>query len=137
MPYHFEFDTRHRILLVFYEGEVHGWEIADASKELSPRFDNLKLSAVIGDFSAVTVADFEGSIVRWLSKKDVSFVGKTPFVIVVQRVHMFGLARMYELSADPSFPALRIVHNREEAFAALNLQNPKFEKVTLDELENL
>ena len=85
----------------------------------------------------MTIADFEGSIIRWFSKKDVLFVGKARFVTVVQHAPMFGLAPMYELSADSPFAALRIVRKRDEAFAALNVHNPKFEKVTLDQLEHL
>ena len=134
MPYHLEFDSEHRILLVIFEGEVHGWEISEASNEVRPRFSDLNASAVISDLSAVTNADFTGSMVRHQAKVDVSYLQKVAFIMVAPRTHLYGLARMYELSANPSFAALRVVHSREEAFAALDVQDPKFDRVTLREL---
>ena len=131
MPHRFEFDSEARVLLAILEGAMHGWEISVAANEITPHFDDLRLSAVIADFTAVTDFDVAGAMIRLQSKRDVAVVRNTHYVLVVPQTHMFGLARMYELSADPPFPHLQIVRTREEAFASLKLSSPKFASLVL------
>ena len=136
MPVQVQFDGSLRILLVVYEGNIRGWDISEVYKEIAHHFDELRPSAVIVDFAAITSFDVPGDIVRFQAKKDVALLGdtNTPVVLVIPRQqHLFGLARMYELSANPPFPELRIVHSREEALTGLNIVSPNFDKLVLPE----
>jgi hypothetical protein len=43
--------------------------------------------------------------------------------------YLFGIARMYELVANRPNTKLKVVRSREEVFAILGIQNPKFERL--------
>jgi hypothetical protein len=132
MPYQLQFDRNLRILLVIYEGDVV--DISEVGKEIIPHFDELRPSAVIVDFTAITSLDVPGERVRHQSQIDVALVrdANTPVALVVPpQEHLYGLARMYELSANPSFPRLHIVATREEAFTSLDIVDAKFDKLVL------
>ena len=127
MPHRFEYDSAARVLLL--EGEIRGWDISAAAKDLAPYLDELRLAAIIADFTAVTVFDVAGAMIGLQSKRDAALVRDTPLALLVPQTHKFGLARMYELSADPSFSRLQIVRTREEAFASLKLPTLRFESL--------
>jgi len=130
MPHRLEFDLEQKILLIIHEGEVHGWEIDKLGDELRPQLFRLNPSAAISDFSEATSVDMNSQMVRHLAVKDTSSFPRTVRrFIVAPRDYQFGLARMYEMSADPPFAALRVVRSRKEALAALGLRNLKFEKL--------
>ncbi len=134
MPHQLQFDYTLRILLVVYEGTVSGWDLSEVEKEITPNFDALRPSAVIVDLAAITSFDVAGDIVRSRAKRDVALVWdtNTPVALVVPRQpHLYGLARMYELSADPDFPRLHIFYSREEALASIEVADPKFQKLVL------
>jgi hypothetical protein len=134
MPYQLQFDYKLRILLVVYEGNIRGWDISEVGMEITPHFGALRPAAVIVDLAAITSFDVAGDIVRHQAKSDVALVRDTdtPVALVVPRQpHLYGLARMYELSANPPFPRLDIFYSREEALASLKIADPKFEKLVL------
>lgn len=134
MTYQLQFDYNLRILLVVYERKICGWDISEVGKEITPHFDALKPSAVIVDLTAITSFDVASDLVRSQAKRDVALVRgtNTPIALVIPRQpHLYGLARMYELSANPSFPRLQIFYSREEALASLKVADPKFEKLVL------
>ena len=130
MPHRIEFDLEHKILLVSHEGEVDGREIEKLGDELRPQLGKLNPSVAISDFSEATAVEINSQMVRHLAMKDrSSFPPTMRRFIVAPRDYQFGLARMYEMSADPPFAALRVVRSRKEALAALGLRNLKFEKL--------
>jgi hypothetical protein len=131
MPYSLEFDLEHRILLVIHEGEVHGWEIEKLGDELRPHLGELNPSVAISDFSTATTVNVSSQMIRHLATKDTSFPQTMRRFIVAPPDHLFGLARMYEMSADPPFAALQVVRSREEALTALGGPNLKLERLVL------
>lgn len=134
MPHQLQFDYTLRILLVVYEGSICGGDLAEVEKEITPHFAALRPTAVIVDLTAITSFDVAGDIVRSRAKRDVALVQgtNTPVALVVPRQpHLYGLARMYELSANPDFPRLHIFYSREEALASVEVANAKFEKLVL------
>ena len=131
MAYRLQFDSKQRVLLVIHEGEVRGWEIESLSDELRQRFSELNPSTTISDFSTATTVDVSAEMIRHLAKKDGSFPKTMRRFIVAPLDYMFGLARMYELSAHPPFAALQIVRRREEALAAIGTESLQLEPLVL------
>ena len=120
MPHRVEFDVEHKILLVIHEGEVHGREIEELGDKLRPLLGELNPSAAISDFSEATAVDINSQMVRHLARKDTSsFPRRIRRFIVAPHDYQFGLARMYELSAEPPFADLHVVRRKEDALATL------------------
>lgn len=131
MAYRLQFDSKQKVLLVIHEGEVHGWEIESLGDGLRRRFGELNPSITISDFSTATTVDVSSEMIRHLAKKDGSFPKAMRRFIVAPADHLFGLARMYELSAHPPFAALQVVRSREEALAAIGIEALKLEPLVL------
>jgi hypothetical protein len=131
MPYHFEFDPVHKILLVVLEGKVLGWEVEKYHQELALQMERLDPAALICDYSAVTHLDMSASAIRELARKDQTWPESIHRFIVAQTPHVFGLARMYALYADRPADALQPVHSRAEALAALGIGDLQFEPATV------
>jgi len=131
MPHRLEFDSHRRILLISHEGEVYCREIEQLSYALRSRLGELKPSVTISDFSTATRVHFSPPEIRHLAKIDASFPPTMRRFIIAPRDYMFGLARMYELSADPPFVGLQVVRSRQQVLSALGEQNLKFEQLVL------
>lgn len=129
MPYHFEFDPEHSVLLVILEGAVTDREIQKINTDIRAHAGELNPSGGISDFSAVTTFSVSGHTMRTAAREPSPYPEKTPRFIVAPRDALFGMARMYELFADRPLGKLKVVRSRNEALAALGVQNPKFERL--------
>jgi len=127
MPGHFEFDSQHKILLLVAEGHIEDREILAVNDRIAARVNRLRPSAGITDLSAVTKFDPSADAMRSAARQPSPYPEETPRFIVAPVDHVFGLARMYELFG--SRVNLKVVHSRQEALAALGIQNAKFEPV--------
>src|ERR1700737_1003966 len=97
MPYHFEFDPEHKILLVVLEGNVGEREILNLNDAIKARVVELTPSAGITDFSAVTTFAVASDIMRSAAWQPSPYDQQTPRFIVAPTDLLFGLARMYQL----------------------------------------
>ena len=129
MPYHFEFDAEHKVMLVVLEGEVNEQEIAGMDDDIRAQAVGLKPLAAITDFSLITAFNVGSGSMREAANKPSPYPAEMPRFIVAPRDHLFGMARMYETFAERPDGKLRVVRSREEALAVLGAQNPRFEKV--------
>jgi hypothetical protein len=129
MPYRFEFDPEHRILLVVLEGNVGEREILTINDDIKARVTELNPSAGVSDFSAVTTFAVASHIMRSAALQPSPYHEQTPRFIVAPTDLLFGLARMYQLVGYRTRAKLQVVRSREEVFSALRLQNPRFEKL--------
>jgi hypothetical protein len=129
MPYYFEFDPEHRILLVVLEGDVVEREMLKINGDIKAHVTDLNPSAGISDFSAVTTFAVASHTMRLAALQPSPYDEQTPRFIVAPRDHLFGLARMYQLIGSRTRAKLQVVRSREEVFSALGVQNPKFERL--------
>jgi hypothetical protein len=129
MPYYFEFDPEHRILLVVLEGDVVEREMLKINGDIKAHVTDLNPSAGISDFSAVTTFAVASHTMRLAALQPSPYDEQTPRFIVAPRDHLFGLARMYQLIGSRTRAKLHVVRSREEVFSALGVQNPKFERL--------
>ncbi len=129
MPYHFEFDPEHRILLVIAEGDVKDQEILNVNADIAAHVRELKPSAGISDLSSVTTFQVASATMRTAASQPSPYPEETPRFIVAPQDHLFGMARMYELAGHRTRSKLKVVRSREEALAALGVPNARFERV--------
>ncbi len=129
MAHHFEFDSENKILLMVMEGEVDSREIQESNDRIRKYVEQLKPSAGIGDFTAVTKLTVSSSVVRSAALQASPYPEETPRFIVAPTDYVFGMARMYELVADRPNAALKVVRTREAALAELGVKDARFERV--------
>jgi hypothetical protein len=129
MPYHFEFDPEHRVLLVILEGDVEDSEMQRINNDIRARVSELNPSAGISDFSRVTTFNVTAHVMRMAALQPSPYPEETPRYIVAPRDELFGMARMYELIANRPLDKLKVVRSRKDALAALGVKNPRFERL--------
>ena len=129
MPYHFEFDADHRILLVVLEGDVQDHDMLSGVGAIRDRVSQLNPVAGITDLSAVTAFSASGQSVRAAAALPDPYLPNTPRFLIAPVDYLFGIARMYEIVANRPNAALKVVRNRDEAYAILGIANPKFERL--------
>jgi hypothetical protein len=129
MPHHFEFDPEHKILLVVLEGDVYDSEIRTINSEIRKQVNQLDPAAGISDFSSVSAFHVTGPAMHAAASQPSPYPVQTPRFIVAARDHMFGMARMYQIVGARTRPKLQVLRSREEVFAILGVQNPRFEKI--------
>lgn len=125
----FLFEQRHRVLLSRFDGRVTDEELTRQvrlAQAFAAREGPLR---TILDFTDVTDIQVDTRTIAALAAHTTSH----PRVFIVPRPEMFGLARLYTTHnsmAGSTAPAL--VKSRAEAYAALALQDPDFQPITLD-----
>jgi hypothetical protein len=128
MPYHFEFDSGHRILLAVLEGDLDGDQMRQANVELQSHKSGLQPSAVITDASTVIAFNVASHTVRDLaSRASRPPEQSAPVFLIAPSDHLFGMGRMFQILAKHD--QVHVVRSREEALTALGVQSPKFERL--------
>jgi hypothetical protein len=129
MPFHFEFDHEHRILLIVVEGQYGDAEMLELIGAIRTHAAELDAAAGITDLSLVTSFTVSSNAVRATAGQPSPFKDPTPRFVVAPMDVAFGMFRMYQSHGDKTRAALHLVRSRSEALAALGVQNPKFERV--------
>jgi len=130
MPYHFEFDKEHKILVLVAEGVADDAEIMTANQAIAAQVARLHPSAGISDLSRVTKFDVSGDAMRTAARQPSPYPDSIPRFIVAPQEYVFGMARMYEIVGYRTRSNLKVVRSMREALAALGMTDlPKFEPV--------
>jgi hypothetical protein len=132
MAYRFEFDSEHKILLAIVEGDIHGSDIAEMNKTLGQYAAKLNPTSGIGDFSGVTSFNVSSEAMRSAAQMPPAYKNPTPHFIVAPHDLTFGLLRMFQIIGEATRPKVQVVRSRAVAYAALGVENPRFEKVVLE-----
>ncbi|MGB9197095.1 MAG: hypothetical protein WCB53_09240 [Terriglobales bacterium] len=130
MAHHFEYDAAQGVLLVILEGHVDRAEILRYHDEVKERLRTFRISCAITDLTLVTSSDLPGSVVWELALKDAFVLPAVPRCIVAPQDHIYGIARMYQLSSNVPHELLQIFRTRKEALSALGLDDPTFKPWT-------
>jgi hypothetical protein len=129
MPYHFEFDAYHKILLIVLEGDVVPKEVETFNDDIRRQVTELEPSGAIADFSPVTSFNVAGEALHKAAMQPAPFPAETPRFIVAPTDYLFGMARMYELAADRPQERLKVVRSMKEALTRLGVQEPHFARL--------
>ena len=130
MPYHFEFDAENKILLVVPEGEIVAQDVANFNDDIRRRASELNPVGAIIDCSAVSGFNLPGELLRKAAHAPAPFPAETPRFVVAPTDFLFGMARMFELSASRPKEMLKVVRSMEEALARLGVQSPRFTRLS-------
>jgi len=130
MPYHFELDVEHKILVLVTEGVVDDAEVVTVNQAIAAQVTRLHPLAGISDLCRVTKFDVSGDAMRTAARQPSPYPDSIPRFIVAPPVYLFGMARMYELVGYRTGSNVKVVHSMREALAALGIPNPpRFERV--------
>lgn len=122
MPYHFEFDSTHRILRCQMDGRVTDEELRAYYRDAERCATETDPLSGILDLSGVTLFEVSPELVRDLAKLPPAMLDPTrPRVLIATSAAVFGLARMFELQGQQSRPNLHVVHSEKEALAILRV----------------
>ena len=130
MPHHFEFDPEHRILLTVMEGVIDGAEVRRIDNEMRAQIARTQPAAGISDLTAVTNFNVPSWVMRSAARRQPPpFPPETPRIMVAASDLLFGMMRMYELTADRPVGKLMVVRRMDEALALLGVAHPRFERL--------
>jgi len=130
MPYHFEFDSTHRILRCQMDGRVTDEELRAYYRDAERCATETDPLSGILDLSGVTLFEVSPELVRDLAKLPPAMLDPTrPRVLIATSAAVFGLARMFELQGQQSRPNLHVVHSEKEALAILRVVQTSFEPI--------
>lgn len=130
MPYHFEYDRKHQILLIVVSGEYTDEEQLSINADIRRHAMALKPVAGIGDMSAITTCTVTPASIQIAARESSPYEAGTKRFLVAPGDHVFGLSRMYQLTAkEQSRASMQIMRTREEALEALGVTDAEFERV--------
>ncbi|HYM76339.1 MAG TPA: hypothetical protein VE377_10215 [Candidatus Dormibacteraeota bacterium] len=129
MPVHFEFNSKHKILLVVVKGEIKGADVQSVKAAVTEQANRLQPASLIVDLSRITKFDVTAEIMRSTARQPSPLAESVPSFLVAPQEYLFGMARMYEQVASGKRPNLKVAHTLQEALAALGVENPEFEHV--------
>ncbi len=133
MPYHFEFDKKHRILLTVVTGEFSDDDQLMINTDIRKHANELDIAAGIGDMSAITSATVSSASVQIVAREASPYSPQTKRFLVAPADHLYGISRMYKATAtEKTRSQLEIVRTRQEALAALDAPDAVFERVDAD-----
>jgi hypothetical protein len=132
MPYHFEFDSENKILLLVAEGHIQDQEVLAINDIIEPQVKRLQPSAGITDLSVATSFDVSSQALRTAALQPSPYPDDIPRFIIAPEDLVFGLARMYEMVGHSTRTKLKVVRSREEVLKTLGVTNPKFARIESD-----
>lgn len=130
MPFRYEFDPVHKILLGKLEGVVDEPALDDFYRAAGQYVAKVNAVAAIADLSGVTTFQVSSDAIRRLAKSATALPDPmTPRYVVAASPFVFGLIRMFQLTGDSARPTLKVVHSLEEAFSDLGISDARFESL--------
>jgi hypothetical protein len=133
VSYHFDFDSKHRILRCRFEGRVTDEELKEYYLAAGRYVALTGATFGITDFSAADSVEVSPKTVRELASLPPVITDQDRIrCVVAPSDKVFGLARMFELQGEGTRANLHVVRTMKEALAILGVQEPKFDPVKTD-----
>lgn len=130
MAVHFELDRERGIFRTVASGRVDDDQLRELYRTVGERFARSGARAAILDLTAVTDFAVSGELIRELSRGEPALRERdTPRFIVAPQPHVYGAMRVFQSIGEPTRPRLLVTHSAAEAYAALGVTDPKFEKL--------
>lgn len=129
MAFRFDRDREHGILRVAVEGRLDDAALSELYRTVGERFVRSGARAAILDLTAVTDFAVTTRLIEQLSRAPTALPElQTPRFIVAPQTHVFATMRMFQLIGEPTRPGLLVVRTPQEAYAALQVESPAFER---------
>ncbi len=126
--FRFEFDSSNNILLLRLAGTVTPQLVADIYQDIQHHWISTGARADIVDISSVTQVLLNSDMIRSLAKQDHAPELKWRItVLVTPHPETFGLARMFQITAESKNQTVHVAHTLHEAYALLGIQAARFQ----------
>lgn len=127
--FHFEYDSAHKVFAVRMHGIVTD-EIFKACYAATPaEVQGRDVVAALMDLSDVDRYDVSANTVREVSRLPPLFPDPTPRWVIATQDHIFGMARMFQMTSPGGRDMLHVVRSIGDAYAALGIASPQFERL--------
>jgi hypothetical protein len=133
MPFHFEYDSSHRILLVVAQGDFGDADQIGIIDAIRRQASELNPAAGIGDYTLLTSFTASVAAIQSAARQPSPYPASVPRFLVAPSDHVFGVSRMYKAIGEVTRAAVRIVRSRAEALDALGVRDARFERVLANE----
>lgn len=131
MKSYFGFDRQQEIVLAILEGDFGDEDLRQFFASMEVHARNLHPAAVIIDFSTAKVQLSSEGI--WSAARMPSpYPQPIPRFLIAPDLHVFGLARMYQMMRGDRPDSLHVVRSADEALELLEVPHPLFEPVDSD-----
>jgi len=128
MPFHFEFDRKHRILRVSMAGTLDDAGIDEFRAEIAKLLREVQPKACIVDLSAVQKYHASPEHVRAIGRAAPGVPNVfIPVIAIAPSPHLFGMSRMFQLTSDETRPWFRVVKSADEACKILEVVSLSFD----------
>jgi hypothetical protein len=127
--FHFEYDEAEKLFAVRMTGAVTDEIFRACYAETLRRAEGREIRAALIDLSAVERYDVSAAAVREAGKLPPLFPDPTPRYLVATSDHVFGMARMLQIVSTQGREMLHVVRSVQEAYDALGLHAPQFERL--------
>ena len=127
--FHFEYDAESRIFAVRMRGIITDKIFKDCYTETPRHVRGRDIRAALMDLSDVERYDVSAAAVRDVSRLAPLFPDPTPRWVIAPQDHIFGMARMFQMTSPAGRNMLRIVRSMADAYAALGVTTPHFERL--------
>lgn len=130
MPYSFEFDSAHAILLCRLRGEVTEESFKNFFRIGAEHAVRTQPSAGVVDLSGVTTFLVSTQTIHELARS--TPVLRSPDlrrIVIAPSPEIYGMMRMFEMEGEAKRPNLHVVRSEEEAWAILAVPKPKFKPI--------
>jgi hypothetical protein len=127
--YYFEYDAVNKIFAARFEDELTD-EIFKEFYAAAPRYiESCDVRAGIVDLAGLKRFDVTTDAIRQVAALMPLLGDPIPRYVIAPPDHVFGMVRMFQMSGK-SREMLRVVRSAEEAYAALGVKEPHFEKLS-------
>ena len=129
MPdFHFEYDAEHMVLALRVTGAFTDDVMKACYAAIAGQIGRREIRAALLDLSAAGEFDLSAQAVRGLAKLAPLLPDPLPKYIVATQDHVFGMARMFQITSQGR-DALYVVRSRQDAYSALGIGTPRFERL--------
>jgi hypothetical protein len=130
MAYHYEFDSRNRILLAVVYGRVDDSEMHELYFGIRKRKDEVHALTGIVDFTGVTDLNVRSETIRGLANLPPNFEDPVVRAAVAPTDFLFGIARMFQAHGAATREQLHIVRTLNEALVLLGVESSHFHRTS-------
>jgi hypothetical protein len=130
--YRFEFDPENKILLMrFEESRITNELLGEVHRATGKYAIATDAYAVIADYSSVIQVEVSAGFIRQIALEEPTIprAGERGRVVVARDDVVFGLVRIFQMVGEPKRPLFLVVRTLAEAFEALGVACPQFERM--------
>jgi hypothetical protein len=129
--YRFEYDAWNRIIAARFAANFTDDIFTEFYRSAPSFLESREVRAAIIDLGQVTSFEASPEVVRKIAALEPLLPDPIPRYVIAPPDHIFGTARMFQLLSGRKREALRVVRSEAEAYGALGVVNPQFERLVM------